>query len=284
MRRDEENTLDPWLWAFEQVFGQAPRLTPWSHSECTGGSLYQLNFPTVFDPPELAGRTGHFNHMPQMVDVAKTLGFDWPDGTFIHVMPTPESFNEMLRSSGDSDGYELSYLKSDSETLPTGPWLDLYLQGKIPIHVASEEFYERKIASAKNPGSLGALEFHLVSTGHDLSVHALNYHLIPKECIEGFRERIFEAIPERATKWSTGESAPLTLTFFLDNDLNRFCYAVWCRSASPEQFKELFRSNVHQLMSVLDTRIEETRAGKGDVASGDTNDMPELAHTEFQIA
>jgi hypothetical protein len=284
MRRDEENKLDPWLWAFEQVFGEAPRLAPWTHSSCPDGALYQLNFPAVFDPPELAGRPGHFDHMPQMVEVVKNLGFDWPDGAFIHVMPTPESFNDMLRSSKDSDGYELAYLKSDSEMLPTGPWLDMYLHGKIPIHVASEAFYEKKISSAREPGSLGALQFHLVSAGHDLSVHALNYHLIPQECIRAFREKIFETIPNRASQWSSGQDAPLTLTFFLDNDLNRFCYAVWCRSATSEQFKEIFRANLHQLMAVLETRLEETRAGKGDVASGDTNDMPELVHTEFQIA
>jgi hypothetical protein len=246
-----------------------------------------LHFPTVFDPPELAGRTGHFDHMPQMVSVAQSLGFDWPDGKFIHVVPTPESFNTMLRATNeDSFGYDLAYLKSDSETLPTGPWLALYLSGTIPIHVASEAFYKKKIASARDPGSLGALQFHLVSTGHDLSVHALNYHLIPRSCVTAIREQIYGSIPERASEWADGGDAPLTLTYFLDNDLNRFCYAVWCRSSSPEQFREIFAAptNNDQLMNILDARLEETKAGKGDVASGDTNDMPALAHREFQIS
>jgi hypothetical protein len=162
--------------------------------------------------------------------------------------------------------------------------LSLYLEGKIPIHVASEDFYEKKISSAKDPGSLGGLQFHLVSTGHDISVHALNYHLIPKVCIRDFKELIVGQLPERVTEWPQGAQAPLTLTFFLDNDLNRFCYAVWCRSANQSQFKQLFSENIGQLMGVLETRISETKAGKGDVASGDTNDMPELAHTEFRIA
>ncbi|MBR58463.1 MAG: hypothetical protein CMH54_10635 [Myxococcales bacterium] len=286
MRRDEENLLGPWLWAFEKLFGEAPKVLPWTHPQCENGSLHQLQLPAVFDPPELAGRTGHFKHMPTMIPIVRAMGFDWPDGQFIHIVPTPESFNAMLRATNaGSYGYELAYMQSDSETLPTGPWLAMYLGGTIPIHVASEAFYKKKVAKALKSGAVDLLQFHLLSTGHDLSVHALNYHLIPRSSITAIRDHIYGSIPERASEWADGGAAPLTLTYFLDNDLNRFCYAVWCRSASIEQFGEIFSApaNLGQLMTVLDTRLEETRAGKGDVASGDTNDMPALAQTEFTI-
>ena len=79
--------------------------------------------------------------------------------------------------------------------------------------------------------------------------------------------------------------APLTLTYFYDNDFNRYTYAVWCRSERPEDFGPRFVAarNFDQLLAALDVRLEETKAGRGDVASGDFDEMGKLAETSFDV-
>ena len=130
------------------------------------------------------------------------------------------------------------------------------------------------------------LEFHFTSLAHDLTVHALNYHLIPRDCWAELMADLTAALPERYSSWEANPSeGPLTLTFFFDNDLNRYCYAIWCRSKTAEDFPRLFRAegNLSQLRQVLHTRIQETIAGIGDVPSGDTDDMQPLTMLDFRV-
>jgi hypothetical protein len=133
----------------------------------------------------------------------------------------------------------------------------------------------------------GDLRFHFASFAHDLTVHALNYHLVPRACIEAFRARIVAAMPDRVASWrAPGAPGPLTLTTFYDNDLNRYGYAVWSRSDGPRDFARNFADprNFDQLLGCLDRRIDETLRGLGDVPSGDTHDLAPLVPCAFEVA
>ena len=81
-------------------------------------------------------------------------------------------------------------------------------------------------------------------------------------------------------------AAPLTLTYFYDNDLNRYCYAVWSRCKQPRDFAAIFlaKRNYDQLVAVLEIRLDETKSGRGDVASGEFDEMGKLAETAFDVA
>lgn len=278
MLTEEQPLLAPWLKTFASAYKAAPVFT-----QRTDGPdpLSTWTFPPVFDPPEMIGGIGHFRHHPKMVEHVRRLGFDWEDvpGARMLTAPTPLTFNRLLARHGLPDcGYRLEYVREDARMMAIGPWLHRYLRGIVPIHVASAGYYRWRFSITHR--------VHLSTLVHDITVHALNYHLVPHHEITAMRERIEQALPERARAWSEeGAAGPLTLASFLDNDFNRYCYEVWCAAETPEEFPRLFSLPRHreQLVAALDTRIEETREGKGDVKSGDTAHMPQLAKISFQL-
>jgi hypothetical protein len=161
-----------------------------------------------------------------------------------------------------------------------------YLSGSLPVHVASAGWYAQPLGYGDGKLAPEPVSWHLTSLAHDLTVHAQNYQLVPHASIADLRERIIAAMPQRHAAWQQpGGAAPLTMSFFLDNDLNRYCYAVWCRCQSPSEFGARFREerNYRQLLGALERRIAETLAGKGDAPSGRTEDMPPLEPVEFRI-
>jgi len=278
----ERPLLEGWIEGFSKVFGEGPRIEPMA-SPIAGGpdDLFQLVFPRVFDRLDLIGNSGHFGGCAPMVEHVRRLGFDWGDDEKVLTVPTPATFNRLLGLLGvEGAGYHVSYYVEDAGRFSLGPWLRNYLDGTLPIHVGNPEYYRRVLSR----GGADSMSFHFASFAHDLSVHALNYHLVPRSAIEAMREQIREAVGARWSDWEAPDAdAPLTLTFFLDNDLNRYCYQVWFQARSPEHYVKLFTTHQSQLTDALAIRIAETLEGKGDVPSGDTGDMPPLRPTEFRI-
>ncbi len=280
MRDDERALLAPWMDGFARAFGAPPGV------EALPGDRYRLAFPLVFEPKEMLGGTGHFRGSDEVVAHMRALGFAWEGTGRIYGAPTPSSFNAGLDAlDAPGDGYRLSLTVEDRPALSGGPWLCRYMEGLIPLHVASAGFYaSREIPRASDARDLDSLAWHFTTLAHDLTVHAQNYHRVPRASIDALGERIRAAFPAEWPTWDRpGATAPMTLAFFYDNDLNRYCYAVWSRSRRLADFARLFTANVGQLLATLDTRIAETREGKGDVPDGRTEDMAPLATTEFRI-
>jgi hypothetical protein len=157
--------------------------------------------------------------------------------------------------------------------------------GVITLLVNAPAYYESLLGNRNRQRARADPRWGLLSVAHDLSVHALNYHLIPHDAVADLAARIRAALPERAAAWRESALAPLTLTYFYDNDFNRYTYAVWCRCERPEDFASIFlaRRNYDQLIAALEVRVAETRSGRGDVPSGDFDDMEELAETSFDV-
>lgn len=291
VREDERALLSPWCEAFARCFGEAPRLSPMSPVEAApeagreaglevGPEVghFCLTWPRL-EPAEVIGQTGHFAQSGHLGAHVRALGFEWDDVGRICAAPTPATFNERLaRLAGDDTGYRVEVTVEDQPTMSLGPWLDRYLDGVIPIHVCTRDHY---LAFAERPA---VIRWQLTTLVHDLSVHALNYHLVPRRLARRLGARIRSALPERASSWSgPAAAAPLTLAYFFDNDLNRYCYAVWSACDAPSGFAPAFERHLAQLEHALDVRIGETREGKGDVPSGNSDDMPPLTPTEFTI-
>lgn len=285
MRADERERLAPWLDAFTRVFKQAPIVEPLAPPvQGAPDDLFTISFPSVFQPPELLGGTGHFRQSPALVEHLRRFGYRWNEAGRVVTSPTPSTFNALLPLLGQPDaGYPVAYACEDASTLSMAPWLLSYLGGTLPVHVASAAWYARSLGDGS--GRHDGLAWHLSSLAHDLTVHALNYHLIPRPAIEIMHERIRTGVSERYAAWERGEPAPLTMSFFIDNDLNRYCYAVWCRCRAPSEFAGRFLDgrSFDQLLAALAVRLDETRAGRGDVASGDTRDLPPLQPVEFVV-
>lgn len=275
MRDDERRILTPWLDAFERRFGAAVAVVP--HPFSSIEDLSCLRFPRVLSPPELLGGTGHFVQSRALVAHVRALGFDWDDDGRIRTAPTPATFNALLELATDGEaGYPLCLHREDATVTSTGPWLHRYLEGTIPVHVASRAFYAARCGDRD-------MGWHLTTLAHDLTVHALNYHLVPRAIVRDLGARIRSALGGRIADLDrSGAVAPVTLAWFFDNDLNRYCYEVWFRCARPSEFAATFASpeNLAQLHAALETRIRETLDGRGDAA---TEEGAELEHVELRL-
>lgn len=244
--------------------------------------------PAAFEMPTLVGGTGHFRHMPGMAAHVRALGFDWGDDQRLWGFPTPATFNASLAVlaepfAGPGAGFRVDWVRSDTPVLPMGRWLLRTMDGRLSLHLCSPGHYAEAVTSRH---AASQVRFSLQSLVHDLTVHALNSHLVPREAIEALARRIEDALPARARAWmDDGAAAPLHLAYFYDNDFNRYCYAVWCRTREPAEFAPKFLKPAHlsQLVAALDARIAEIGRGLADGISGDTNEVQPAPGPEYRV-
>ena len=283
--QEDAALLGPWANAFAAVCDAPVAFAPFDVSDPTAGQ--RMTFPPIFTPIELVGGTGHFRQHPEMVAQVRRLGFEWNADGRVMTVPAPGVFNARIASLGTPQaGFSIAYFGAAASTMPLGPWLLRYMHGVITVLVCAPAFYDSLLRGGLRRRHRDQARWGLMSLAHDLSVHALNYHLIPHAAVTDLANRIRTAVPERYASWAQpGASAPLTLTYFYDNDFNRYAYAVWCRCERPAEFAALFlaKRNYDQLVDALELRLSETRSGRGDVASGDFDDMGKLAETSFDV-
>ena len=277
---EERRTMERWAEAFAVVNGWAPRL-----DDLGDGGAFALTFEPRFEPIEMLGGTGHFAHRPKLVEHLRRMGFRWSDAGRVLTAPSPGSFNLLAdRLLPPGTGYRVEVIVRDRPKLALGPWMRLYLSGRVPVQLSTARYFDGVIAARGQRRDWSDLRFQFQSLAHDLTVHALNYQLIPRAAIEAVAARVIAALPERYAGWEPADApGPLTLTTFFDNDLNRFCYAIWSRSDDPADFAAICLDNLAQLLACLDARIEETLQGRGDVPDEDTNNLAPLRPWAFDI-
>jgi len=285
---DERVLLPLWAEAFGAVVGWAPSVTPLRARPAVPAALaaehLALRFDGPIEPVEMLGSVGHFRHSPALAAHVRRLGFDWDDAGVVRAVPTPDAFNALADALlPPRVGYRTGYMRRDAGSMSLGPFLRCYLEGRVPVQLGSEALY-RGARGAMGAGAQAAMAFHFTSFAHDLSVHALNYQIVPWEVVDAIRARIVAAVPERVAAWAHPDAlGPLTLTTFFDNDVNRLCYAVWSASADLDDAVARFRDNADQLLRCLDLRLDETLRGTGDVPSGDANDLAPLTPWPFTL-
>lgn len=286
---DESALLPLWAETFGRVVGWAPTLAPLGAQAEVPADIARGRFALRFDGPvepvEMLGSTGHFRHSPALVAHMRRMGFAWDEAGVVRGGPSPDAFNALSDALlPPRAGYRMGYVRSDRRNMALGPFLTAYLAGRVPAQLASEAYY-RRVRAGFREEMRGELGFHFTSFAHDVTVHAMNYQVVPWDLIDAIRARVVAAVPERVAAWASSDApGPLTLTTFFDNDVNRFCYAVWSASADVAGAVEAARSHAEQLLACLEHRLEETRAGLGDVPSGDTHDMKPLSPWEFRVA
>lgn len=285
---DEHTLLPVWAEAFGRTLGWRPQVAalatrPEVPTALAAGHL-ALGFEGPVEPVEMLGSTGHFAHSPALVAHVRRMGFAWDTAGVVRGTPSPRAFDALAAALLPPRlGYRVAYFESERRNMPLGPWLMAYLAGRIPVQVAGEGFY-RRLLTHIDAATQGELGFQFTSFAHDLSVHALNYQVVPWDLVEVMRAKILAAMPGRVATWDHPEApGPLTLTYFFDNDLNRFCYAVWSASATLDDAVDVFRAHADQLLACLDLRIAETLAGVGDVPSADSRDMKPLSRCDFDV-
>jgi hypothetical protein len=278
---DERANLEVWAEAFGRVLGWAP----WVGDAPGALDGTALRFDGPIEPVEMLGSTGHLSQSPALLAHARAMGFDWDASGVVRTVPSPDTFNRRAaRLLPPGAGYRLRYDRSERRNMALGGFLLRYLDGFVPVQLAPPAFY-REVLARRDGATRGELGFHFTSFAHDLSVHALNYQAVPAALREAIRARVTEALPARVAAWRAPDApGPLTLTTFFDNDVNRFCYAVWTASDAVDEALRVADAHGAQLLACLDHRIAETLAGKGDVASGDTHDMRPLDPWAFTVS
>ncbi len=278
---DERANLEVWAEAFGRVLGWSPRVVD-AAGEPPGTALV---FDGPVEPVEMLGSTGHLAQSPALLAHARAMGFDWDASGVVRTVPSPDTFNRRAaRLLPEGAGYRMGYDRSERRNMALGGFLLRYLDGLVPVQLAPPSFYREVLARAGEV-TAGELGFHFTSFAHDLSVHALNYQVMPASLREAIRARVVASLPARVASWAGPEApGPLTLTAFFDNDVNRFCYAVWTASDTVAEALRMAEDQNAQLLACLDHRIAETVAGKGDVPSGDTHDMHPLDPWTFSVA
>jgi hypothetical protein len=279
---DERQVMARWAKAFAAVTGWAPRLDA---LDGAGEEDFTLTFEQRLEPVEMLGGTGHFAHRPKLVAHLGRMGFRWSDAGRVLTVPSPETFNRLAdRLLPPDTGYRVGVIMRDRPKLALGPWMRMYLSGRVPVQLSTPGFYDALLASRGATPDREELRFQFESFAHDLTVHALNYQLIPRVAMDALTRRIVDALPERFAAWEHPDAlGPLTLTTFFDNDLNRFCYAVWSQSEDPPSFAATFLDHLPRLTACLDVRIEETRQGLGDVPDEDTQNLAPLSVWDFDL-
>lgn len=282
MLPDERAALTAWADAFTELLNARPTFASLASDELTA-----ITFPPVIRPEELLGSNGHFRHHPAMVEHVRGLGFDWDAGGRIRTAPTPGTFNRLVDALGFSNvGFRPQLFVEGRSAMPLGRWLTLVLDGVLPLQVSTPEWSAACLTGQTALSAVSRLRLQVTSLAHDLTVHVLNYHLIPRASVAEMRARIEATVPDRVASWrEPGAGAPLTLSYFIDNDLNRYCYAVWCLTKKPADFAAIFQApgNIDQLWTALSIRLEETATGKGDVPDGNTDRMGPLRPTTFEL-
>ena len=200
---DERAFFAYWAPAFEAIMG-APVVV-----DDRGPADIRLTFPRVFDQIDLIGNTGFFAHRPSMVRYVRELGYDWEEDGRILTCPSPATLNARFDAMvGPDVGWRLGFVVEESGTMAMGPFLRRYLDGFLPIHAGTATFYQTTASAAHARGIYG---FHFCSVAHDLSVHALNYHMVPRWAVDRIRTAVSDAMPDRFAAWAApGATAPLT--------------------------------------------------------------------------
>lgn len=286
---DEATVVSDWLDAFHQLFGVPATLSVLAPPTPDGpADLTALSYPLVFDQDTLVGRAGHITHVPALVAHAHALGYAWdPEGRIVTV-PTPASFNTLVPLTAGPDlGFLLTPVLRQTASPPPASALLHALDGVLAVPFLDHALLVSRLADSTAPARNRDLHFLMASTVHALSVLAFNTHLAPRSTLTDLGARVRAALPERVARWSQPDApAPLTLQRFYHHDLQQYAHAVWWRSETPADFARVFThpDNLQQLHAALDTRLTETRAGLGDIPSGDMNAMPPLTPVTFTLS
>lgn len=294
----EADLLVNWCRAFEFVFQEKPEILPHPYAGCGDRRMTVVRIPPIFLEPGQLGSTGHFQRHPSLVTHMRRMGYDWTDAGHVIQAPSPATLNALLPRFGFGDaGYRTCLTLADDVRMSLGQWLLLYLDGIIPIQVASPGWYDRlkprfhsrfarRYLTLLDPTRNPTIRNHFLFLPHDLTLHAQNYHLVPRAALCLIKSIVYAELPERVAQWrEPGAMAPLTLTFFFDNDFNKYTYAIWCKCEAPEEFGSLFLEPRYfeQLKAALMLRLSETRQRKGDIASGRTEEMPPLEPVSYHL-
>lgn len=239
---DEWTILQPDFIAYERRHGSRPTVCALDAAV----PAFVVRYPRL--PPESLPRGGYLYQAPQqflqppLVQHLASLGFFVDDDLVVRTVPTPATFERLMQLAGFADrGYRAALVRTPSTSMPPAAWLSHVIDGRFPINIASRWFHAasriaRRTPLARafrvEPADLGLLV-------HDVGVHILATHLLPRTDIRDIGQRLQGRRPARAAA-------------FFEGDLTRYCQELWREARSVAEFDAIHRQRRPALMALVD--------------------------------
>lgn len=268
--RSEGALLAPGFAAFERYFGDAPRFVALSD----GDEGYAVEFPApdrapadatfFFAPPPC------FRRRRVLSTLLRELGFRVHDDGRLRTVPTPATH---VARAPRHQGFVPRLMPMDSLLVEPGKWLELYLEGVLPINVGTADLYRRSqpLLTLRTPHRLWCE--HFFALAHDASVHLLATHRVPKARIAELGARVGAA--HRRCEDAGRPDAREPLVRFYEQDLVSACQEIWERVATPERFGDAFDEKAPR--RDLDQRLSRRLAESESLLSRAPRLAPQLS-------
>ncbi len=193
----------------------------------------------------------------------RRLGFDWDRSGVVREVPIPGQLSRSLLGAGlGAFGVRPRLLSLPTMALFDRRWLAGFIRAQLPINLGSRAFYLRHAwrhlpRLRTSPQRRRWLMSHFVTLAHDLSVHALPAHLVPRELLLMLGDLIAQAW----RKAPRSLHAPEPLLLFYDMDFHIYCRDAW---ADVERLADLpltllQEARLSELLSRLEHRVRSCR-------------------------
>lgn len=213
---------------------------------------------------------GSFFHIPNAIrrrpsgsSYLRRLGFAWDAEGSARTVPTPATFIAARRRLGlEEAGLTPRIFQRRSMALFARRWLLSSTRAELAINLATEFYYWIR-RPLQSPLALRSSSIrrdwtaHFTTLGHDMSVHLLGTHLMPRLVLHRMGERARSAmnrlpLPDRL-------NAPRPLLDFYDTDLFLHARERWDQADRVEDLAGLLASeaSLAELLERLEARIAE---------------------------
>jgi hypothetical protein len=258
--------VDLVLREYARYFGQPPAL-----KRCLDAPGASIAFPAR-DLPD----AGSFFHVPNAVRRSpsgaaylRRLGFAWDAEGTARTVPTPATFRAARQRLNLSEiGFTPVIAERHSMALFARRWLLSSTRAELAINLGTK-FYYKLSRPLQSPLALRSSSIrkdwigHFTTIGHDMSVHLLGTHLMPRAVLLRIGDRVRSAmnslpLPDRLI-------APGPLLEFYDTDLFLHARERWDVAHRLSDLPGALASeaSLGELLERLEARIAAARARRG---------------------
>lgn len=266
----EEDSITLLQAEYARHFGEPPALRT-----CLGAPGPSMIFPardlpdagSFFTLPDLVRRS------PSCAAYLRRLGYACDDGGCLRTVPLPSTFIAARHSLGlDGLGLTPVLVARHSMACFDRRWLASNTRAELAINLGTRLYYAlarpvRSLVSLLSPSIRQEWISHFTTLGHDMSIHLLSTHLVPRVALFHIGERARAAM--RRLPRARPLAAPRPLLEFYDTDLFLYARERWERVDKIEDLPAALAAEdgLGDLLDRLERRISDVRGSASQRAT-----------------